>query len=70
MKKIPVTFAMLCAMGLQAPADMPPQSQVSLTQGSSNSWNLDWDGVEDLTDTTKPVVLLESPANAVLVSGP
>ena len=30
-------------------AQMPPQSQVSFTQGSSGTWNADWDGANNRT---------------------
>lgn len=42
--------AVIAAVGCAAlHAQMPPQPQVSFTEGSSSTWNADWDGVANRT---------------------
>ena len=53
MKRISLISAVVCCATLPAPADMTPQPQASLIQGSSTDWSLDWDGVEQRTYFTQ-----------------
>ena len=42
-------LVMICGAGsiLADPVEMPSQPQISFTVGSSNTWNADWDGIDD-----------------------